>query len=374
MKFKKYDYLIVGTGMFGSVFARIMTDHGKKCLVIDKRDHIGGLCYTENVDGINIHKYGAHIFHTFSNKCWNFINRFAEFNNYRHRVYAISKSSIYSLPINLMTLFQLFGVRTPEEAERELKARRSSIKDPKNLEEWCSSKMGWELYLRFVKDYTEKSWCKKPSELSPFLFQRLPVRLTFDNDYFSDTYQGIPIGGFTEMFWNLLHGIEIKLNADYFDSFSYWDSIADKIVYTGKLDDYFYFKGLYCGGLDYIKVNFIEEKFSGPITLYKQGSSVINYCDSSFPYLRTIEHKHFEKPNINGTVISKEFHSTSVGDDAYPIEDELDIRVLNKYKEQIKIEKKTIFGGRLAEYKYMDIDDTILSALEKAEKELCLKN
>jgi len=363
---EKYDYLIVGSGLFGSVFAREATDKGKKCLVIEERDHIGGNCYTEEKDGINIHKYGPHIFHTDDKRIWDYTNRFIEFNNYRHSPRVKYKNQIYSFPINLLTLYQIWGVSTPQEATDKIKSCALPIKNPKNLEEWALSQVGEEIYNIFIKGYTTKQWGRDPKDLPVSIIKRIPIRLTFDDNYFFDRYQGIPIGGYTRMVQNILNGIEVRMGEDYFSNKSYWDSIADKIVFTGKIDRFFDYK---FGDLEYRSLDFQTEKHDIPDY---QGCSIVNYAESEIPHTRITEHKHFENSKSDVTWITKEFPKEYSRGDApyYPINDEKNSRIYSLYKKEASGLENFIFGGRLAEYKYYDMHQVIASALSKSKKEL----
>jgi UDP-galactopyranose mutase len=356
----KYDYLIVGCGLYGIIFARLATDMGKSCLVIDKRNHIGGNCYTENIEGINVHKYGAHIFHTSNKVVWDFVNRFVEFNNYINSPKAYSKGNLYSLPFNMNTFYEMWGVTKPEEAIDIINNQKfKGI--PTNLEEQALLLVGKDIYETLIKEYTEKQWGKKAVDLPIFIIKRLPLRYTFDNNYFNDKYQGIPIGGYTKMFENMLEGIEVKLNTDYFQSKEYFDSIANKIVYTGCIDEFFNYE---CGKLEYRSLNF-EHKIVD-INNY-QGNAVINYCDSNIPYTRILEHKHFEKINSPKSVITFEYPEDYKQNTIpyYPINNDYNQKIYKKYKNKSKALTNFIFGGRLSEYKYMDMHIVIESAMNK---------
>ena len=364
----KYDYLIVGAGLFGSVFARQATDAGKRVLVIDKRDHIGGNIYTEEIEGINVHKYGAHIFHTNDKVVWEYVNRFAEFNRYTNSPVANYNGELYSLPFNMYTFNKMWGVVTPEEAKEKIANQRvaAGITEPKNLEEQAISLVGTDIYERLVKGYTEKQWGRKCTELPAFIIKRLPVRFTFDNNYFNALYQGIPIGGYTAMVERILSGIEIRLGVDYLKNKEELDALAEKIVYTGQIDSYFDF----CyGPLGYRSVRFETELLD---TDNYQGNAVVNYTDSGTPYTRIIEHKHFEFGTQPKTVISREYsREWQPGiEPYYPINDEANGALYAKYKALSEKCEKTIFGGRLAEYRYYDMDAVIASALKVAQGEL----
>lgn len=362
-----YDYLIVGAGLFGSVFAERATASGKKVLVIDKRDHVGGNVYTEEIEGIQVHKYGAHIFHTNDKVVWEYVNRFAEFNRYTNSPVANYNGELYSLPFNMYTFNKMWGVTTPDEAKEKIAEQRdeAGITEPKNLEEQAISLVGRDIYERLVKNYTEKQWGRPCTELPAFIIRRLPVRFTFDNNYFNALYQGIPIGGYTAMVEKMLSGIEVRLGVDYLENKEYFDSLAERVVYTGPIDSYFN----YCfGHLGYRSVRFETEVLD---TENYQGNAVINYTDSETPYTRIIEHKHFEFGNQQRTVISKEYsREWEPGiEPYYPINDEINGDLFKKYKNLADEEEKIIFGGRLAEYRYYDMDAVIASALKAWEGE-----
>lgn len=364
----KYDYLIVGAGLFGAVFARQATDAGKKVLVIDKRDHIGGNIYTEVVEGINVHKYGAHIFHTNDKTVWEYVNRFADFNRYTNSPVANYNGELYSLPFNMYTFNRMWGVITPDEARAKIAEQRAAagITEPRNLEEQAISLVGTDIYERLVKGYTEKQWGRKCTELPSFIIRRLPVRFTFDNNYFNALYQGIPIGGYTAMVERMLSGVEVRLCVDYLENRDELDALCDRVVYTGPIDSYFN----YCyGPLGYRSVRFENELLD---TDNYQGNAVVNYTDSETPYTRIIEHKHFEFGTQPKTVISREYSQEwHIGiEPYYPINDESNGALYLKYKALADGESKTIFGGRLAEYRYYDMDAVIASALKVAEEEL----
>ena len=363
-----YDYLIVGAGLFGAAFAREAVDAGKSVLVIDKRDHIGGNVYTESVEGINVHRYGAHIFHTNDRKVWDYVNRFAEFNRYTNSPVANYHGELYSLPFNMYTFNKMWGVTTPQEAEAEIARQRQAagITDPQNLEEQAISLIGTDIYEKLVKGYTEKQWGRPCTQLPAFIIKRLPVRLTFDNNYFNAKYQGIPEGGYTKMVEQMLDGIEVRLNQDYLADKANWDAMAGKVIYTGSIDAYFNF----CyGPLSYRSVRFETEVLNTP---NYQGNAVINYTDRETPYTRIIEHKHFEFGTQPKTVISKEYSSEwQPGvEPYYPVNDEKNTALYQQYKALADAEEKTIFGGRLGEYRYYDMDAVLLSALALVEKEL----
>ena len=367
-----YDYLIVGAGLYGAVFAHEMKARGKKVLVIDRRAHIAGNVYTEKIEGIHVHQYGAHIFHTNNKKVWNYITQFAEFNRFTNSPVANYKGKLYSLPFNMYTFNQMWGVVTPEEASAEIERQRREITgEPKNLEEQAISLVGSDIYEKLIKGYTEKQWGRDCCELPAFIIRRLPVRLTFDNNYFNALYQGIPIGGYTKMVANLLEGIEVRLNTDYLEHKDELDALAQKVVYTGAIDAYF---GYQLGHLEYRSVRFETELLDQPNF---QGNAAVNYTDRETPWTRIIEHKWFEfgrddeGRELPKTIISREYSSEwKPGDEPYyPVNDEKNGELYARYKERAQGEKKVIFGGRLGEYKYYDMDAVIGAALERAEKE-----
>jgi UDP-galactopyranose mutase len=362
----KYDYLIVGSGFFGSICARELKNSGKSVVVIDSRKHIGGNCFTENLDGINVHKYGPHIFHTSNKEVWNYINGFAEFNNYKHHAIANYKGELYSLPFNMWTFNKLWGVNTPMEAKSIIDSQKSDIDDPINLEEQAKKTVGRDVYEKLIKGYTEKQWKKPCNELPASIIKRLPVRFTYDSNYFNDTYQGIPIGGYTQIFDKLLEGIEVNLETDYFK-----DPLPEhnKVIYTGPIDKFFDYKH---GKLEYKTVRFDHIKIDG-IKNY-QGSSIINYTDIEVPYTRIVEHKHFEDVQSDVTWITKEYpikYETEKTDPYYPVNDPINNAMYIRYKyEAESISDKVLFGGRLAEYKYYDMHQVIESALNFVKKEI----
>lgn len=358
----KYDYLIIGAGLFGAVFAHEVTKRGKKCLVIDKRKHIGGNIFTENIEGINVHRYGAHIFHTSNKMVWDYVNSFVEFNRYTNSPIANYMGKLYNLPFNMNTFYQLWGVMTPEEAKEKIERQRASyahIKDPKNLEEQALVLGGKDIYEKLIKGYTEKQWGRPCVEIPAFIIRRLPFRFTFDNNYFNDTYQGVPIGGYTKLIGSLLNGIEVRTDINYFNNKTYLDSIADKIVYTGKIDEYFGYK---FGKLEYRSLHFENELLD--ITNF-QGNAVVNFTERDIPYTRILEHKHFEFGSQEKTYITKEYpHEYSRDDEPYyPINDEKNQSILKHYQELALKYPNVIFGGRLAEYKYYDMHQVIEKAL-----------
>ena len=364
----KYDYLVVGAGLYGAVFAHEAKEKGKSVLVIDKRDHIAGNVYTEEIEGINVHKYGAHIFHTNNKKVWKYITQFAEFNRFTNSPVANYKGELYSLPFNMYTFNKMWGVVTPQEAAEKIEEQRKAagITEPKNLEEQAISLVGTDIYEKLVKGYTEKQWGRPCNELPAFIIKRLPVRLTFDNNYFNALYQGIPMGGYTKMVENLLDGIEVRLGEDYLEKKAEYDALAERIVYTGAIDAYFDYK---LGALEYRSVRFENEVLDMPNF---QGNAAVNYTDAETPWTRIIEHKWFEFGDQPKTVISREYSSEwKVGDEPYyPVNDEKNGKLYAEYKKLAEAENKVIFGGRLGEYKYYDMDAVIASALEMCEKEL----
>lgn len=366
-----YDYLIVGAGLYGSVMARQLTDAGKKVLVIDKRSHIAGNVYTEEIEKIQVHKYGAHIFHTNNKKVWDYVNRFAKFNRFTNSPVANYKGELYSLPFNMYTFNKMWGVVTPDEAKEKIEEQRKAagIEEPKNLEEQAISLVGKDIYEKLIKGYTMKQWGRPCDELPAFIIKRLPVRLTFDNNYFNALYQGIPIGGYTKLVENMLDGIEVRVNTDYLDNKQEFDELADKVIYTGPIDAYYGYK---LGELQYRSVRFETEVLDVP---NYQGNAAVNYTDSETPWTRIIEHKWFEfgkdadGNDIPKTVISREYSSEwKLGDEPYyPVNDDKNNALYEQYRELALAEKKVVFGGRLGEYKYYDMDAVIAVALEKAE-------
>ena len=362
----KYDYLVVGSGLYGANFAHEANKRGKKVLVIDKRPNIAGNIYTEEVEGINVHKYGAHIFHTNNKEVWQYITQFAEFNRFTNSPVANYKGELYSLPFNMYTFNKMWGVVTPEEAAAKIEEQRQEIKgEPKNLEEQAISLVGRDIYEKLIKGYTEKQWGRPCTELPSFIIKRLPVRLTFDNNYFNALYQGIPMGGYTKMVENMLEGIEVRLNTDYLENKEELDSLADKVVYTGPIDAYFNYK---LGTLEYRSVRFETEVLDKPNF---QGNAAVNYTDAQTPWTRIIEHKWFEFGTQPKTVISREYSSEwKLGDEPYyPVNDEKNGALYAEYKKLGEAETKVIFGGRLGEYKYYDMDAVIAAALDRVKKE-----
>lgn len=358
----EYDYLIVGSGLFGAVFAHEAKKRGKKCLVIDKRNHKGGNVYCEKIEDINVHKYGAHIFHTNDKAIWDYVNQFVEFNRYTNSPVAFYKDEVYNLPFNMNTFHQLWGVKTPEEASAKIEeqVKVSGIADPQNLEEQAISLVGTDIYEKLIKGYTEKQWGRKATELPAFIIKRLPVRFTYDNNYFNDKYQGIPIGGYNKLIDGLLEGIEVILNVDFFEDREYYTQLADKIVFTGKIDEYY---NNQFGTLEYRSL-----KFDTQIKELEnfQGNAVVNYTEREIPYTRIIEHKHFEFGTQKKTVITYEYPDEwSQGKESYyPVNDEKNNTIYKKYKELSAKDTNVIFGGRLAEYKYYDMHQIIASALK----------
>ena len=372
---KRYDYLIVGSGLFGATFAYLAHKAGKKCLVIDKRPHLGGNVYCENVEGINMHKYGAHIFHTSNKAIWDFVNSIVEFNRYTNSPVANYQGKLYNLPFNMNTFYQMWGVVTPEQAHEKIEAQRQEVlammrekgvTEPRNLEEQALTLVGKDIYEKLIKGYTEKQWGRKCTELPAFIIRRLPVRLVYDNNYFNDKYQGIPIGGYNRLISGLLEGVETKTGVDFFDNREYWESVADKIVFTGKIDEFYDYR---FGKLEYRTVRFETETLN--IANY-QGNAVINYTEREVPYTRVIEHKHFEMfgqdvYDVPKTVISREYSVewTEGMEPYYPVNDERNGELYKKYKSLADCESKVLFGGRLAEYKYYDMAPVIESAINK---------
>ena len=365
---KKYDYLIVGAGLYGAVFAHQATKRGKRCLVIDKRDHIAGNIYTYECEGINVHQYGAHIFHTNNKQVWEYVNQFAEFNRYTNSPVANYKGEIYNMPFNMNTFNKMWGVITPAQAKAKIEQQRAEagITEPKNLEEQAISLVGTDIYEKLVKGYTGKQWGRPCTDLPAFIIKRLPVRFTYDNNYFNALYQGIPIGGYTQMVANMLGDVEVRLETDYFDNKAEFDAMADKVVYTGPVDAYFDYR---LGALQYRSVRFETEVLD---TDNFQGNAVVNYTDSETPYTRIIEHKHFEFGTQEKTVISREYSAEwKQGDEPYyPVNDDKNGALYAQYKALADKEENVIFGGRLGEYKYYDMDKVIEVALATANKEI----
>ena len=374
----KYDYLVVGSGLFGAIFANEANKKGKKCLVIDKRPNVGGNIYTENIDGINVHKYGAHIFHTSNKKIWEYINQFAEFNRYTNSPVARYKNELYNMPFNMNTFNKLWGVVTPEQAKAKIEEEKkeAGIKEPKNLEEQAISLVGKTIYEKLVKGYTEKQWGKRATELPSFIIKRLPVRFIYDNNYFNDIYQGIPMGGYTPIIEKMLEGIEVRLNCDFFENREELEKIADKIIFTGPIDKYYNYQ---FGELEYRSLRFETEELEEE---NYQGNAVVNYTEYEVPYTRIIEHKHFEYGSSLGkiaegetarkTIITREYPDKWVQgkEPYYTMNDEKNTKLYEKYKELADKDKKVIFGGRLGQYKYFDMDKVIAEALKTSNEEL----
>lgn len=356
----QYDYVIVGAGLFGAVCAHELHKKGKRVLVLEKRDHIGGNVYTEDQDGIQVHKYGAHIFHTNDKDIWDYVNSFVEFNRFTNSPLAMHDGKLYNLPFNMNTFYQLWGVKTPAEAMAKIDEQKAEMagKEPTNLEEQAISLVGRDIYEKLIKGYTEKQWGRKATELPAFIIRRLPVRFTFDNNYFSDKYQGIPIGGYTKLIEKLLAGIEVKLGVDYLTKQDYYCSLAENLIYTGPIDEYF---GYCHGQLEYRSLHFEHERID--VESY-QGNAVVNYTEAEVPFTRIIEHKHFDTPDTPHTIITREYPTEwKLGDEPYyPVNDDKNMELYKKYRALAKNEN-IIFGGRLAEYKYYDMHQVIKSAL-----------
>ncbi len=367
---KQYDYLIVGAGLFGAVFAERAKSAGKRCLVIDRREHIAGNVYTYRQAGINVHKYGPHVFHTNATEVWEYVSRFTKFNNFRLGTIANYKGEIYSLPFNMYTFNKMWGVLTPEEAEAKIASQREAagITEPKNLEEQAISLVGTDIYEKLIKGYTEKQWGRSCKELPSFIIKRLPVRFTYDNNYFNALYQGIPVGGYTQMVANMLEGIEVRLGVDYLEHRAELDALAEKVVYTGPIDEYF---GYRLGALEYRRVHFETEELDKPSY---QGNAIVNYTDRDTPYTRIIEHKWFEQGSgvTDKTVISREYSvEWKLGDEPYyPVNDEKNGALYAQYRALAEKEPNVIFGGRLGAYKYYDMDQVIRAALDAVRTEI----
>ncbi len=363
-----YDFLIVGAGLFGAVFAQEAKKAGKKCLVIEKRGHIAGNIYTKEVEGIQVHEYGAHIFHTSNQEVWNYVNQFAEFNRYTNAPVANYKGEIYNLPFNMNTFHKLWGVASPKEAKEKIESqkRERAVGRPKNLEEQAINLVGPDVYEKLVKGYTEKQWGRRATELPAFIIKRLPVRFTYDNNYFDDNYQGIPIGGYTKMVEKMLEGTEVRLNKDFFAQREHYQGLAGAVVYTGMVDEYF---GYCFGELEYRSLRFESEVLEEE---NYQGNAVVNYTEYEVPYTRVIEHKHFEYGTQPKTVVTREYPKAwSKGDEPYyPLNDEKNAELYGRYQELARKEGNVIFGGRLGQYKYYDMDDTIEAALQCAKEHL----
>ncbi len=365
---KKYDFLIVGSGLFGSIFAYEAKKRGKSCLVIDKRDHVAGNIYTKEVEGIQVHWYGAHIFHTSNPEIWQYINQFAEFNRYTNSPIARYQDEVYNMPFNMNTFHALWGVFTPKEAKQKIEEELQDvqIENPKNLEEQAIKLVGETIYEKLVKGYTEKQWGKKATELPPFIIKRLPVRFTYDNNYFNDRYQGIPIGGYTQIIEKMLEGIPVRLNCDYFAEKEELDALAEKIVFTGPIDQFYAYQ---FGELEYRSLRFETEILEEE---NYQGNAVVNYTDYEVPYTRVIEHKHFEFLQGGKTVITREYPDTWTKEKEpyYPVNDEKNNQLYQTYRNRAKQDQNIIFGGRLGQYQYYDMDKVILEALNCVKENL----
>ena len=363
---KKYDYLIVGAGFFGAISAFELTKKGYKCLVIEKRNHIAGNCYTENVEGINVHKYGAHIFHTNDQEIWDYVNALVEFNRFTNSPGAMNHGKLYSLPFNMNTFYQIWGVKTPKEAADKIAEQTEKYKDitPKNLEEQALKLVGDDIYKLLIKEYTEKQWGVKATELPAFIIKRLPVRFTFDNNYFNDRFQGIPMGGYTKIFEKLLEGIEVQLETDFFENRAYFENIAENIIYTGPIDKFFNYEA---GKLNYRSLRFENETLDMENF---QGNAVVNYTSHEEAFTRIIEHKHFEFGTQEKTFITREYPQdwNENLEPYYPVNDEVNNTIYNAYKKKAEALENVIFGGRLAEYKYYDMHQIVGSALAKMKK------
>ena len=363
---KKYDYLIVGAGFFGAISAFELTKKGYKCLVIEKRNHIAGNCYTENVEGINVHKYGAHIFHTNDQEIWDYVNALLEFNRYTNSPVAMNHGKLYNLPFNMNTFYQIWGVKPPKEAADKIAEQTEKYKDitPKNLEEQALKLVGDDIYKLLIKEYTEKQWGVKATELPAFIIKRLPVRFTFDNNYFNDRFQGIPMGGYTKIFEKLLEGIEVQLETDFFENRAYFENIAENIIYTGPIDKFFNYEA---GKLNYRSLRFENETLEMENF---QGNAVVNYTSHEEAFTRIIEHKHFEFGTQEKTIITREYPQdwNENLEPYYPVNDEVNNTIYNAYKKIAEALQNVIFGGRLAEYKYYDMHQIVGSALAKMKK------
>jgi UDP-galactopyranose mutase len=362
-----FDYVIVGCGLFGAVFARLMAEAGRSALLVDRRNHIGGNCFTREIEGIQVHEYGPHIFHTSNARVWNFVNRFAEFHRYTHRTVVNHKNKLYSFPINLMTCHQLWGVTSPQEAAARIERERVPCESPKNCEEWMLAQVGRELYETFIQGYTAKQWNRDPKDLPASIVRRIPIRLTYNDRYFDDTYEGIPIGGYTRLFENLLDHrlIEIESDVDYFAHVQELQNAGTRLVFTGKIDEFYDYR---FGRLEYRSLRFEHETVSGDF----QGNAIVNYTDRNVPYTRITEHKHFEgKSSLPKSVITREYPQdyTESRVPYYPIRDEKNTAIYEKYR-SLGRDEKVIFGGRLATYQYYDMHQVIAQALVTAEREL----
>lgn len=365
---KEYDFIVVGAGLFGAVFAREAKKAGKRCLVIEKRDHIAGNIYTKEVEGIQVHEYGAHIFHTSNREVWEYVSQFAEFNRYTNSPVANYKGEMYNLPFNMNTFHKLWGVATPKEAKDKIEEqkREYAVECPKNLEEQALNLIGRDVYEKLVKGYTEKQWGRRATELPAFIIKRLPVRFTYDNNYFDDNYQGIPIGGYTKMVERMLEGIEVRLEENFLEKREYYKGMAEKIVYTGMIDEYF---GYCFGELEYRSLRFETEVLDEENC---QGNAVVNYTEYEVPYTRVIEHKHFEFGKQPKTVITREYPKEwNRGDEPYyPMNDDKNAALYARYLEAAQKEGNVVFGGRLGQYRYFDMDDTVEAALACAREQI----
>lgn len=361
---KHYDYVIVGSGLFGATFARLALDAGKTCLIIDSRSHIGGNCYSEQKDGIEVHVYGPHIFHTNDKGIWEFVNRFTEFNNFILSPKANYNGQLYSLPFNMNTFYEMWGTKTPKEAKEMIESQKFHG-EPTNLEEQALSLVGKDIYEKLIKDYTTKQWKKDPKDLPSFIIKRLPVRFTYDNNYFNDRYQGIPIDGYTKMIERMMEGADIETSTNYFNNRDYYHSICDTLVFTGKIDEFYNYE---FGELEYRTLDFVHETHN---TDNYQGAAIVNYTDDSVPWTRCVEHKHFIGNKTDKTIVTKEIPSewNRTKTPYYPINDDKNMAIFNKYREKSMNEKNTIFGGRLSEYRYYDMHQVIGSAMATWKKE-----
>lgn len=356
-----YDYLVVGAGLFGSVFANRCADSGKSVLVIDKRDHIGGNCYSEKINDIDVHKYGPHIFHTSSDRVWRFVNQFSNFNQYVYSPVANYKGKLYNLPFNMWTFYQLWGVRSPQEAKDKIESQKLVVRKPKNVEDYAMQTVGEDIYKKLIYGYTFKQWGCSPLRLPADIIKRIPLRFEYNNNYFDDKYQGIPSEGYTNIFHNLLHGINVELGVDFFQNRDKFEHMAKRIVYTGSIDTFFDYE---FGELNYRSLRFEQEILDRDNF---QGVSVMNFTDKETPYIRVTEHKHFNNKNQKGTVITHEYPSTNNSEPYYPINNTENTEIHNKYRKLAKTQNKVIFGGRLAEYRYYNMDQIIGSSLKKYE-------
>jgi UDP-galactopyranose mutase len=361
-----FDFLIVGCGMFGAVFARLMAEAGRRVMLVDKRQHIGGNCYSEQIEGIHVHRYGPHIFHTNNQRVWNFVNRFAQFNHFRLRTPVNHRGKLYSFPINLMTLHQLWGVTSPGEAQRKLAEVRAPCEHPRNLEQWILAQVGREVYETFIHGYTLKQWGREPSELPASIIRRIPIRWTYNDRYFDDVYEGIPIGGYTKMFENMLdhENVEFETGVDFFENRCWLNRKAATLVYTGKIDEFFDYR---FGQLEYRSLRFENQVLDGDF----QGSSIVNYSDAAVPYTRITEHKHFEMQESSRTVISKEYPETydETKIPYYPIRDERNTAIYQRYQE-LTAGEPILFGGRLGTYQYYDMHQVVAQAMTMADRQL----